>query len=223
MFSTRTEAGKALAARLAEMDLDAPVVLALPRGGLPVAAEIAKALKAPLGLLLVRKVGVPYQPELAAGAVVDGDDPQFIVNEDVVRAAGISRSDLEAAAAAQLEEIERRRSVYYRDRQPVDVTGKTAIVVDDGIATGATVKAGLKGLRRRGPERIVLAVPVAPRESLDELRSLVDQIVCLETPEPFMAIGLHYLDFRQLSDDDVVRILDMAEEPDGRPNGSPEG
>jgi len=221
MFSNRTQAGKALAERLSEMDLDAPVVLALPRGGLPVAVEVAKTLNAPLGLLLVRKVGVPYQPELAAGAVVDGDEPEFVVNEDVVRAAGISQPELEAAVAAQLAEIERRRSVYYRDRAPVDVAGKTAIVVDDGIATGATVKAGLKALRRRGPKRIILAVPVAPRESIDELRGVVDEIVCLETPEPFLAIGCHYLDFRQLTDDDVVSMLDMAGEPEDQPDGSP--
>jgi putative phosphoribosyl transferase len=219
MFSNRTQAGKALALRLAEMDLDQPVVLALPRGGLPVAVEIARALNAPLGLLLVRKVGVPYQPELAAGAVVDGDEPEFVVNENVVRAAGISQPELETAVAAQLAEIERRRAIYYRDRQPVSVAGKTAIVVDDGIATGATVKAGLKGLRRRKPERIVLAVPVAPRESLDELRAVVDEIVCLEKPEPFLAIGCHYLDFQQLTDDDVVSMLKMAGEPDDRPIG----
>jgi putative phosphoribosyl transferase len=210
MFSNREQAGKALAERLVAIAPEKPVVLALPRGGLPVAAEIAAALDAPLGLLLVRKVGVPYQPELAAGAVINGDEPQFIINHDILRAAGISEEAFHEAATVQLEEIARRRALYYRDREPVDVSGKTAIVVDDGIATGATVKAGLKGLRLRGPGRIILAVPVAPAETLDEMRDLVDEIVCLDTPAPFFAIGCHYADFGQLTDEDVVRILQGA-------------
>lgn len=210
MFSDRTQAGKALAERLAEQKPENPIVLALPRGGLPVAAEIAGALDAPLGLLLVRKVGVPFQPELAAGAVVDGDEPEYVINHDILRATGISEEAFEAAAAKQLDEIARRRALYYRDRKPVPVSGKTAIIVDDGIATGATVKAGIIGVRRRGPKRIVLAVPVAPKETVDELRPLVDDVVCLETPDPFFAIGCHFLDFRQLTDDDVIRILTTA-------------
>jgi len=184
------------------------VVLALPRGGVPVGAEVSRALNAPLGLLLVRKIGVPYQPELAAGAVVDGDEPGVIINDDVVRATGMSQSDIDSAVARNLAEIERRRSVYYGQSRPLDVTGKSVIVVDDGIATGATMKAGLKGLRRRNPARTILAVPVAPAETLSALRPNVDDIVCLETPEPFFAIGAHYIDFRQLSDDEVSSLLE---------------
>lgn len=221
MFSNRTEAGKALADRLVEQKPEDPIVLALPRGGLPVAAEIAYALDAPLGLLLVRKVGVPFQPELAAGAVVDGDEPEYVINQDILRATGISEDNFRAAAAKQLDEIARRRALYYRDRKPVPVSGKTAIIVDDGIATGATVKAGIMGVRRRGPKRIVLAVPVAPRESIDELRELVDDVVCLDMPDPFFAIGCHYLDFRQLTDDDVIRILEKAKSTEGRTGSTP--
>jgi len=206
-----------LSRRLAEMNLDRPVVLALPRGGVPVAVAIASRLDAPVDLLLVRKVGVPAQPELAAGAVVDGAEPAFIVNEEIVRALGLTPADLEPAAAKQLAEIERRRSIYFRDREPVAVTGRTAIVVDDGIATGATVKAGLDALRRRGPKRIVLAVPVAPRDTLDELRRVVDDVVCLQMPEPFIAIGYHYLDFRQLTDTDVTALLDRFEDAGNGP------
>lgn len=210
MFKDRTEAGKKLAARIVDLNPDDPVVLALPRGGLPVAAEIAETLGAPLGLLLVRKVGVPYQPELAAGAVVDGDEPEYVINQDILRATGISEEDFRLAASRQLDEIARRRALYYRNRKPVSVSGKTAIIVDDGIATGATIKAGIKGLRRRGPKRIILAVPVAPEETVDDLREIVDDVVCLDMPEPFFAIGCHFLDFRQLTDDDVIRILEKA-------------
>ncbi len=216
MFSDRTQAGKALAERLAEQKPEDPIVLALPRGGLPVAAEVAGALDAPLGLLLVRKVGVPYQPELAAGAVVDGDEPEYIINQDILRATGISEDEFRAVAAKQLDEIERRRALYYRGREPVPVSGRTAIIVDDGIATGATVKAGIMGVRRRAPKRIILAVPVAPKDTVDELRELVDEVICLEMPEPFYAIGCHYLDFRQLTDDDVIRILGEAKPAETR-------
>ncbi len=210
MFKDRTEAGKQLASRVADLSPDDPVVLALPRGGLPVAAEIAATLGAPLGLLLVRKVGVPFQPELAAGAVVDGDEPEYVINHDILRAIGLSEDEFRSAATRQLEEIERRRKLYYRDREPVAVSGKTAIIVDDGIATGATIRAGIKGIRRRGPKRIILAVPVAPEETVDDLSEIVDDVICLETPAPFYAIGCHYLDFRQMTDDDVVRILENA-------------
>ena len=219
MFRNREQAGRRLAARIAGMGLAGPVaVLAMPRGGVPVACEIASALNAPLGLLLVRKIGAPLQPELAAGAVVDGAEPAIILNEDIVRATGMSAADIERAAAEKLAEIEERRALYFRNRSPVDVAGKTVIAVDDGIATGATTRAALKGLRLRKPERIILAVPVAPGDTLDALQDDVDEIVCLETPEPFRAIGLHYADFRQLSDDDVIRLLDAAPDDGGTVN-----
>jgi putative phosphoribosyl transferase len=182
-------------------------VLALPRGGVPVAVEVAKALKAPLDLVLVRKIGVPFQRELAAAAVVDGGDPEIVTNEDVVRLGGIDQDYLDQETKRQLAEIERRRHAYLGGRPRVPLEGRTLIVVDDGIATGASIRAALKALRRRAPKALILAVPVAPADAVEALRGEVDQLICLDTPEPFYAIGLHYLDFRQLSDEDVVSSL----------------
>jgi putative phosphoribosyl transferase len=210
-FADRRAAGQALAQALAARHLEDPVVLALPRGGVPVAAEIARALAAPLDLVLVRKIGVPYQPELAAAAVVDGGDAEIVTNDDVIAMSGIGRDYLERATERELEEIERRRKVYLGARPRVPLEGRTLILVDDGIATGASVRAALKALRRRKPKALILAVPVAPADTVAGLRGEVDGVVCLEMPEPFMAIGLHYRDFRQLSDEDVVAILDAAE------------
>ncbi len=165
-FADRATAGRALAAQLLRLHLPAPiVVLALPRGGVPVAAEVARALGAPLDLLLVRKIGVPWQRELAVAAVVEGDPPQIVVEEDVQRSAGVDAQYIEAQAASELREIARRRQAYLRGRAAVDVGGRTAIVVDDGIATGTTVRAALRALRRRHPARLVLAVPVAPADT----------------------------------------------------------
>jgi putative phosphoribosyl transferase len=209
-FSDRSEAGRALAARLAEMKIADPVIFALPRGGVPVAAEIARALNAPLDLLLVRKIGVPWQPELALAAVVDGDDPQVVIDEEVQGQSGVSRTYIDGEAKEQLREIERRRAVYLQGRSPVAVENRTAIVVDDGIATGTTVRAALKALRRRKPARLILAVPVAPPETIDALAADVDQIVCLEQPSPFYAIGLYYIDFHQVSDEEVMAALAAA-------------
>jgi putative phosphoribosyl transferase len=210
-FADRRAAGQALAQALAARHLEDPVVLALPRGGVPVAAEIARALAAPLDLVLVRKIGVPYQPELAAAAVVDGGDAEIVTNDDVIAMSGIGRDYLARATERELEEIERRRKVYLGARPRVPLEGRTLILVDDGIATGASVRAALKALRRRKPKALILAVPVAPADTVAGLRGEVDGVVCLEMPEPFMAIGLHYRDFRQLSDEDVVAILDAAE------------
>jgi putative phosphoribosyl transferase len=172
-----------------------------------VAVEIAKALKAPLDLVLVRKIGVPFQPELAAAAVVDGGQPEIVINDDVVSLAGLDRPYIDQEAKRQLAEIERRRQAYLGDRPRVPLQGRTLIVVDDGIATGASVRAALKALRRRRPKALVLAVPVAPAETVEALRAEVDRLVCLATPEPFYAIGIHYLDFRQLTDQEVVMSL----------------
>lgn len=218
-FTNRQEAGRALAQALAALHLADPVVLALPRGGVPVAAEVAKALNAPIDLVLVRKIGVPFQPELAAAAVVDGGDPVVVVNEDVVAEAGISEVYLQEAAKKELEEIERRRRIYLQGRERVPLEGRTLIVVDDGIATGASVRAALKALRQKRPTDLILAVPVAPASTVAILRREVDQLICLETPEPFIAIGLHYIDFHQMSDEEVIRVLSAAhsgEEPPGK-------
>jgi len=207
-FHDRTEAGRKLAAALAPYKSGRPVILALPRGGVPVAAEIARALDAPLDLILVRKIGVPFQPELAMGAVVDGAEPIVVRNEDVISMSGVPEEEFTKVCNRELEEIERRRMIYLRGRERIDVTERIAIVVDDGIATGATTRAALRGTRARNPERVVLAVPVAPTETLAELRHEADEIVCLEDYAVFGAIGYFYSDFSQVSDREVIEILD---------------
>lgn len=206
-FRDRTEAGRRLADALAHLKDRRPVVLALPRGGVPVAAEIAAALAAPLDLVLVRKVGLPGQPELAMGAVVDGAEPITVRNEDVIHLAAIDDELFGRVRDRELAEIERRRKLYLGTRRRVDPKGRVVIVVDDGIATGATVKAALRAIRKREPERLVLAVPVAPPETIVELRREVDEIVCLETPSPFGAIGYFYVDFTQVDDAAVAAAL----------------
>lgn len=216
MYRDRREAGARLAEALArlfaqEPGLAPPVVLALPRGGVPVGFEIARRLDAPLDLVLVRKIGVPMQPELAAGAVVDGADPVLVLNDEVVAQAGLSARELEQAKERELREIERRRADYLGARAPLPVAGRTAIVVDDGIATGATMRAAVRALRRRGPAGVVMAVPVAARDTVETFAGEVDRVVCLETPSRFWAVGAHYQDFRQTEDDEVRRLLAEAE------------
>lgn len=209
-FSDRIDAGRQLAAAVKAKAYADPVVLALPRGGVPVALEVARAIAAPLDLVLVRKIGVDFQPELAAAAVVNGDQPEIVVNEDVVKAANVSQDYLDAQVQAKLAEIDKRRQLYLKDRARAAIKDRTAIVVDDGIATGASIRAALHAMRRKNPARLVLAVPVAPAETLAVLRDEVDDIVCLATPEPFYAIGAHYADFRQIPDDEVVAMLTAA-------------
>lgn len=206
-FYNRSDAGRKLASALSRYKSEHPVILALPRGGVPVAAEIATALDAPLDLVLVRKIGVPVQPELAMGAVVDGDHPIVVRNEDVIALIGIGESDFNAACERELEEIARRRQAYIGNRDRIDIGGRTVIVVDDGIATGATARAALRGTRARNPKRLVLAVPVAATDSLVELRGEADDIVCLEDYAVFGAIGFFYADFSQVSDREVIETL----------------
>ena len=206
-FIDRTDAGRQLAKALARYKAQRPVVLALPRGGVPVAAEVATALDAPLDLILVRKIGVPFQPELAMGAVVDGGKPIIVRNEDVISLTGVSEQEFNANCDQQLAEIERRRKLYLGDRPHSQIAGQTVIVVDDGIATGATTRAALQAIRMRKPSKLVLAIPVAPTATLKELRGEADDIVCLEDYEEFGAIGLFYSDFRQVSDTEVIEIL----------------
>jgi len=210
IFADRFDAGRRLAEALQHLADRDPVVLALVRGGLPVAYEVAKALSAPLDVVLVRKIGAPSQPELAVGAVVDGAQPEIVSNPEIMAMLGLSQSYVEAEAKRQLVEIERRRAAYLRGRPPVDVRGRTAIVVDDGIATGATTRAALHAVRRRQPSRLVLAVPVAPADTLERLAADADEIVCLDRPEPFGAVGYFYGDFAQVSDQEVVDLLDRA-------------
>jgi predicted phosphoribosyltransferase len=210
IFRDRKEAGVRLAEKLLRFKGSDPVVLALPRGGVAVGLEIARALEAPLDLVLVRKIGAPFQPELAVAAVVDGQKMEIVANEDLIRALDLPESYLREQAARQVEEIERRRRLYLAGREPVSVEGKTAIVVDDGIATGATTRVALRAVRRRQPKQLVLAVPVAPAETVESLRAEVDEVVCLSTPYPFGAIGYFYDDFRQVEDDEVRALLEQA-------------
>lgn len=206
-FKKRSEAGQKLARALSNYKDHHPVILALPRGGVPVAAEVAAALDAPLDLILVRKIGVPLQPKLAMGAVVDGGAPVIVRNEDVIQRADIDEVQFEAVCDGELAEIERRRQRYLGSRERVNVTGCTAIVIDDGIATGATMRAALRATRMRNPKKLVLAVPVAPSESIVAMREEADEVVCLEDHEFFGAISYYYADFRQTSDEEVIEIL----------------
>ena len=206
-FNDRKDAGRRLAQALARYKERTPVILALPRGGVPVAAEIAAALEAPLDLLLVRKIGVPAQPELAMGAIVDGADPLTVRNDDVIAMAHISEKTFVEVRERELAEIARRHQRYLGDRPPAGIEGRTAIVVDDGIATGATTRAALRATRLRKPAALVLAVPVAPTETIEALQAEADDIVCLEQYADFGAIGFYYADFRQIADEEVIDIL----------------
>lgn len=207
IFQDRTDAGRRLAKALSGYKGRNAVILALPRGGVPVAAEVAAALRAPLDLILVRKIGVPAQPELAMGAVVDGSAPIVVRNEEVIELSGTTADEFRAACASELEEIERRRQLYIGARARAEIAGQVVIVIDDGIATGATTRAALQAIRNRKPKELVLAVPVAPSDTIAKLRGEVDALICLETPELFGAIGYFYRDFQQVSDQEVVAIL----------------
>jgi putative phosphoribosyl transferase len=207
VFVNRCDAGRRLAQALFPYRGRRAVVLALPRGGIPVAAEVAAALGAPLDLVLVRKIGVPGQPELAMGAVVDGGTPIVVRNDDVIALAGIDEAEFRAVRDREMGEIERRRRLYLGARAAVNVTGRVAIVIDDGVATGATARAALRATRMRGPARLVLAVPVAATDTLAALREEADAVVAVEDHASFGAIGFYYADFRQLSDSDVKDIM----------------
>lgn len=208
-FADRREAGRELAQAVATLDLVDPVVLALPRGGVPVGFEVARALGAPLDVLMVRKIGAPGHEEYGIGALVDGASPQVVIDEDAARMVGASRDYIDMQIARQLAEIERRRALY-RTGPPVALEGRTAVVVDDGIATGGTVRAALQGLGKAGAARVVLAVPVAPSDVLPEMEKLCSQVICLSSPYPFYAVGMHYRNFDQTEDDEVIRLLDEA-------------
>ena len=211
LFADRTEAGEALAAALRARALPPPiVVLALPRGGVPLGAIVARALDAPLDLLLVRKIGARGQPELAVAAVVDGTPPEVVVDEQTAAHAGADAAWIAAGAESGQRDNERRRRLWQRGRAPAAVAGATVVVVDDGIATGTTARAALQALRRRRPGRLVLAVPVAPPDTAAALRAEVDELVCLAEPSPFLAVGCHYADFGEVRDDEVQAALDAA-------------
>ena len=186
------------------------MVYALPRGGVPVAAEVARALGAPLDLILVRKIGAPGAPEVALGAIVDGANPQTVINEDVRRRSGADDAWLERARARELAELERRRAEYLGDRPQVDPSGRTAVIVDDGLATGATMKAALIAIRRLGAAKVVVAIPVAPAEALADIEGEADLVVCLRSESRFRGVGGFYDDFHQLTDEETVGLLREA-------------
>lgn len=208
IFADRLDAGRRLGERLRHLRDEPSVVLALPRGGVPVAAEVARALDAPLDVLLVRKLGVPFQPELAMGAI--GEDGVRVLNAEVVRMAQVSGPELADTEARERIELERRARRYRGGRALVPLRGKTAIVVDDGIATGSTARAACRVARAHGAARVVLAVPVAPRDWTQRLAGEADELVALETPDPFQAVGRFYADFGQTTDDEVVTCLAHA-------------
>jgi putative phosphoribosyl transferase len=209
-FADRSDAGRRLADKLAHLKDLQPIVLALPRGGVAVGFEIAQALDAPLDVVLVRKIGVPWQLELALGAVTDGASQETFIDRDLATSLDIPESYIQEETARQLEEIERRRKSYCEGRAALEVAGHTAIVVDDGIATGATMRVALQAVRHRGAARLVLAVPVAPPDTLAALAEGADEAVCLETPIGLGAIGFYYRDFHQMSDAEVTGLLAQA-------------
>lgn len=210
-FADRRDAGQRLAEEIVAMKLDDPLVLALPRGGVPVAFEIAKLLGAPMDLLFARKIGAPGQGEYAIGAMVGGADPQIILNDDAVDSVRASPDYVKAETQRQRVELERQRSVYLDSRQAIPIAGRNVVLVDDGIATGSTVRIALRALRTAGAGKIVLAVPVAPADAIATLRPECDDIICLSTPPYFRAVGFHYADFSQTSDHDVVALLQEAQ------------
>ncbi len=207
LFADRVDAAEKLVAELPEVDPESAVVLALPRGGVPIGAVIAEALGIPLDVLIVRKIGAPGQRELAVGAVSGTGTLQITTNDDVAAVFGLSHEDIGRLAESERGELERRNARYRGDRPAVPLAGKTVILADDGIATGATVRSALRLVAKQGAARVILAVPVAPASVLKALEREADDIVCLATPKPFLAVGAHYMDFRQLSDEEVVATL----------------
>jgi predicted phosphoribosyltransferase len=209
LFRDRADAGRLLAEKLARYaGRPDVVVLGLPRGGVVVAYEVARALAAPLDLFLVRKLGLPGHEELAMGAIATG--AVSVLNEQVVYGLGVPEQVIKSVAAAELEELERRERLYRGDAPPLDLHDRTVILVDDGLATGSTMHAAVKALRQQAPARIVVAVPTAARETCDEFKAEVDEVICAITPEPFYAVGLWYEDFSQTTDDEVRELLARA-------------
>ena len=208
LFDDRVDAGRRLAERLESLRGQDIVVLGLPRGGVPVAFEVAKALQAPLDVLVVRKLGVPFQPELAFGAI--GEGGVRVINDSVVREADLSEEEMTAVEAEQRVEVARRSECFRGGREPFPLAGRTAVIVDDGVATGATAKAACQVARARGASRVVLAVPIGADDTVERFAGYADEVVCLQTPAFFYAVGQGYRNFTQTSDDEVVALLDRA-------------
>jgi putative phosphoribosyl transferase len=208
-FTDRSEAGRLLAQKLTTYaGRPDTIVLALPRGGVPIAYEVARTLKVPLDVLVVRKIGAPYHPELAMGAVAD--DGTYAVNRDAVDALGITSDQFHAAFQNELQEVRRRELTYRQGRPQPNLLGKTVILVDDGLATGSTMRVAIDAVRRQHPRKLVVAVPVAPAQTQDEFSNLVDELVCILTPDPFYAVGAHYSNFQQVNDAEVRDLLARA-------------
>jgi len=209
MFRNRTEAGIRLGEKLGQYrDRGDVIVLALPRGGVVTGFEVARLLNVPLDVLIVRKIGFPGQEELAAGAV--SETGSVVLNRDIVAMGGLSEEFLQRETDRQKQEIERRVALYRAGRRLAGLAGRTVILIDDGVATGATVKAAIAALKQEKLARLVLALPVAPPDTVNVLRAMVDELVCLETPQYFMAVGAHYQDFTQVADEEVVKLLQRS-------------
>lgn len=207
-FRDRSEAGELLSQEMLGMSLDNTVVLALPRGGVPVAQKIAEGLSAPLDVLLVRKLGVPHQPELGMGAIAERD--VLLLNDSLVTDLGVSQAEITRVRTQEQEELTRRSQLYRAGRQRLDITGTTAVVVDDGLATGFTARAAVSSAKKGGATQVVLAVPVGSSQAVSELGRVADAVVCLRTPRTFRAVGEWYLDFTQVTDQQVISILSSS-------------
>lgn len=213
LFNDREDAGNQLADKLLKYKDQNPLIIALPRGGVPVAYVISEALSAELDVIIVRKLGAPGNPELGIGALVEGNPPQKILNEGIIFHLGVTDDFIDRESEEQNKEILRRATVYRGGRGLADMSGRTVIVVDDGIATGATIKAALKGIKAQNPDKIIVAVPVAPPDILYALTEIADEVICVERPEFLYAIGAYYRNFDQVTDDEVIYMLEQSRKP----------
>ena len=222
VFQDRTDAGRQLAERLGRLEGEHPMVFALPRGGVVVGYEIAQALRVPLEVFVARKLGAPHNPEFGFGAIAPGG--VRVVDERSVWMLGLSEREIQHIAAEEMTELERRERLYRGNRLLPDVRGCTVILVDDGLATGVTARAACRAIRKLGPKRLVLAVPVSAPDTADSMRAEVDELVCLHIPPAFMAVGQWYYDFSQTSDEEVIALLEKArQQPGGEASAEPEG
>jgi predicted phosphoribosyltransferase len=209
LFQDRSDAGLQLAQKLKIYQSEDPIILALPRGGVPVGYEVAQILHAPLDVIVARKIGAPWNPELGVGAVAPGVQ---ILDSNSLDLLGITATDIEKIIQKEKQEIERRQKLYQQDQKLSNITGKTVILVDDGVATGVTTRAAIQAIKKCNPSKLILAVPVGPADTMKALGQLVDNLICLEIPSPFYAVGAFYLTFPQVSDEEVIQLLMDAKE-----------